>query len=65
MVDIFDKAMKEFESFKVREPEKAERVETKPSSDIYGLGPLPGGGYGTGRVINAKFRNGKLVDIEE
>lgn len=65
MADIFDKAMKEFEEFKVREPGKAERVESKPSSDIYGLGPLVGGGYGTGRVINAKYKNGKLVDIEE
>ena len=65
MADIFDKAMKEFEDFKIREPAKAEKVESKGSSDIYGLVPLAGGGYGTGRIINAKYRNGKLVDIEE
>lgn len=65
MVDIFDKAMEEFKEFKKKEPEKAERVESRGSSYIYGLGPLVGGGYGTPRVIKAKYRNGKLVDIEE
>lgn len=40
MADIFDKAVKEFEGFKEKEPGKALRVESRGSSDIYGLGPL-------------------------